>query len=116
MRDFRDAKVMAHGLRDALKAKAVETTHSESLELIAKAFGYETGTFCPPRSKPLNRAQAINARFRSRHNTIRRHRRPSTARSAARASTNWLSSWLAATSVDLRRVRRHLHQRFRARR
>jgi hypothetical protein len=41
MRDFRDAKVMAHALRDALKAKAVETTHSESLELIAKAFGYE---------------------------------------------------------------------------
>jgi hypothetical protein len=41
MRDFRDAKTMAHALRDALKAKAVETTHSESLELIAKAFGYE---------------------------------------------------------------------------
>jgi hypothetical protein len=41
MRDFRDAKAMARALRDALKAKAVETTHSESLELIAKAFGYE---------------------------------------------------------------------------
>jgi hypothetical protein len=41
MRDFRDAKTMAHALRDALKTKAVETTHSESLELIAKAFGYE---------------------------------------------------------------------------
>jgi hypothetical protein len=40
MRDFRDAKTMAHALRDALKGKAVETTHSESLELIAKAFGY----------------------------------------------------------------------------
>src|SRR5437868_1976362 len=40
MRDFRDAKVMAHALRDALKAKAVEITHSESLELIANAFGY----------------------------------------------------------------------------
>jgi Glyoxalase superfamily protein len=36
MRDFRDAKVMARALRDALKAKAVETTHAESLELIAK--------------------------------------------------------------------------------
>jgi Glyoxalase superfamily protein len=43
MRDFRDAKVMAHALRDALKMKTVETTHSECLELIAKAFGY-TGT------------------------------------------------------------------------
>ena len=37
MRDFRDAKAMARTLRDALKAKAVETTHSECLELIAKA-------------------------------------------------------------------------------
>ena len=41
MRDFRDAKTMAHALRDALKAKAIETTHSEALELIAKAFGYD---------------------------------------------------------------------------
>ena len=41
MRDFRDAKTMAHALRDALQGKAVETTHSECLELIAKAFGYE---------------------------------------------------------------------------
>ena len=46
MRDFRDAEVMAHSLRDALKAKtlkakAMEITHSESLELIAKTFGYE---------------------------------------------------------------------------
>ena len=41
MRDFRDAKTMAHSLRDALKAKALEITYSESLELIAKAFGYD---------------------------------------------------------------------------
>lgn len=41
MRDFRDAKAMARTLRDALTAKAVENTHSECLELIAKAFGYE---------------------------------------------------------------------------
>ena len=41
MRDFRDAKVLAHSLRDALKARAMEITHSESLELIAKTFGYE---------------------------------------------------------------------------
>jgi len=41
MRDFRDAKAMARSLRDALAAKAVQATHSESLELIAKAFGYE---------------------------------------------------------------------------
>jgi len=41
MRDFRDAKIMAHALRDALQARTIETTHSECLELIAKAFGYE---------------------------------------------------------------------------
>jgi hypothetical protein len=41
MRDFRDAKAMAHSLRDALKAEAIQTSHSESLELIAKAFGYD---------------------------------------------------------------------------
>jgi hypothetical protein len=41
MRDFRDAKVMARALRDALKSKAIETTHTEALELIAKAFGYK---------------------------------------------------------------------------
>jgi hypothetical protein len=41
VRDFRDAKAMAHTLRDALKAKAIETSHSECLELIANAFGYE---------------------------------------------------------------------------
>lgn len=41
MRDFRDAKAMAHALRGALKDKSIETTHSESLELVAKAFGCE---------------------------------------------------------------------------
>ena len=41
MRDFRDAKAMAHALRDALKTKSIETSHSECLKLIAKAFGYE---------------------------------------------------------------------------
>jgi Glyoxalase superfamily protein/Clp amino terminal domain, pathogenicity island component len=41
MRDFRDAKAMARALRDALNSKAVEITHDEALELIAKAFGYD---------------------------------------------------------------------------
>jgi len=41
MRDFRDAKAMAHSLGDALKSRAVETTHSECLELIATVFGYD---------------------------------------------------------------------------
>ena len=39
MRDFRDAKAMAQTLREALSAKSVSLTHSESLELIAKILG-----------------------------------------------------------------------------
>jgi hypothetical protein len=39
MRDFRDAKAMAHTLRAALTAKGFKITVSESLELIAAAFG-----------------------------------------------------------------------------
>jgi Glyoxalase superfamily protein/Clp amino terminal domain, pathogenicity island component len=39
MRDFRDAKAMAHALRAALAAKGHKITSSESLELIARAFG-----------------------------------------------------------------------------
>jgi hypothetical protein len=41
MRDFRDAKAMARALREALTRDGVETTHSKSIELIAKAFGYD---------------------------------------------------------------------------
>jgi ATP-dependent Lon protease len=40
MRDFRDAKSMAQTLREALKAKSVSITHSESIELIAKTLGF----------------------------------------------------------------------------
>jgi Glyoxalase superfamily protein/Clp amino terminal domain, pathogenicity island component len=39
MRDFRDAKAMAHTLRAALAAKGHKITISESLELITQAFG-----------------------------------------------------------------------------
>jgi uncharacterized protein len=40
MRDFRDAKAMAQTLREALTARSVLLTHSESLELVAKIFGF----------------------------------------------------------------------------
>jgi hypothetical protein len=40
MRDFRDAKAMAQTLREALNAKSVSITHSESLELVAKILGF----------------------------------------------------------------------------
>ncbi len=40
MRDFRDAKAMAQTLREALKARSVSVSHSESLELTAKMLGF----------------------------------------------------------------------------
>src|SRR5580658_5495495 len=39
MRDFRDAKAMAHTIRAALAANGLKITVSQSLELTAKAFG-----------------------------------------------------------------------------
>lgn len=45
MRDFRDAKVMAQTLRQVLKARSVSLTHSESLELMAKTFGFPDWNF-----------------------------------------------------------------------
>ncbi len=56
MRDFRDAKAMAHTLRDALKAKSVSLTHSESLELIARTLGLPDWNFLAARiqaSQPM---------------------------------------------------------------
>jgi uncharacterized protein len=40
MRDFRDAKAMAQTLRDALKARSISVTHSESLEIVARTLGF----------------------------------------------------------------------------
>ncbi len=39
MRDFRDAKAMAHTLRESLTTKAVTISHSESLELVSRMLG-----------------------------------------------------------------------------
>ncbi|CDZ43998.1 glyoxalase superfamily protein [Neorhizobium galegae] len=41
MRDFRDAKLMAKSLREALAERKVELTHSQVLELVAAQFGYD---------------------------------------------------------------------------
>jgi ATP-dependent Lon protease len=39
MRDFRDAKTMAQTLRESLTSKAIDISHSESLELVSKMLG-----------------------------------------------------------------------------
>src|ERR1700724_946712 len=39
MRDFRDAKAMAQSLRESLTTRAINISHSESLELVSKMLG-----------------------------------------------------------------------------
>lgn len=41
MRSFRDAKLMAKSLRDTMAAKQVPLSHSETLEIVARQFGYD---------------------------------------------------------------------------
>src|SRR6516162_2052848 len=57
MRDFRNAKAMARALRDALKTKIIEITHSESLELIANAFGYSNWNILAAKIEAAGRQQ-----------------------------------------------------------
>jgi len=61
MRDFRDAKAMARALRDALKVKAIEITHTEALELIAKAFGQENWNILSAKIEAAERPPAASA-------------------------------------------------------
>jgi catechol 2,3-dioxygenase-like lactoylglutathione lyase family enzyme len=41
MRDFRDAKLMAKALRQALASRDISLTHSETLEIVARQFGLD---------------------------------------------------------------------------
>lgn len=41
MRDFRDAKIMAKALRQALASRDISLTHSETLEIVARQFGFD---------------------------------------------------------------------------
>jgi hypothetical protein len=68
MRDFCDAEDMARALRDALKSKAIEITHAEALELIAKAFGvadWNALAAAIRREASSPREDASSRRFRS---------------------------------------------------
>lgn len=40
MRSFRDAKLMARTLRELFAARQIPLTHSETLEIVARQFGY----------------------------------------------------------------------------
>ena len=41
MRDFRDAKLMAKSLREALSERKIELTHGQALEVVSAQFGYD---------------------------------------------------------------------------
>ena len=41
MRNFRDAKLMAKSLREAMAARQVPLSHSETLEIVARQFGHD---------------------------------------------------------------------------
>ncbi|QEL24810.1 VOC family protein [Bosea sp. F3-2] len=41
MRSFRDAKLMAKSLRETMTARQVLLSHSETLEIVARQFGYD---------------------------------------------------------------------------
>jgi hypothetical protein len=75
MRDFRDAKTMAHTSRSALKSKAVEVTHSDCLELIAKAFGFDNWNVLSAKSlrvAPTLRRQAPKPNRRTGAHSVTR--------------------------------------------
>jgi len=89
MRDFRDAKAMAYALREALKGNGMQTSHSESLELIAKAFGYDNWNILSAKIEAA-RPRAIDAEAS-----------PTAAQEAAMAKTLYCS-FCAKSQHDVR--------------
>jgi hypothetical protein len=66
MRDLRDAKAMAQTLREALKARSVTLTNSESLEPVARTLGFHDWNVLSaaiqaiqPEEKPRNAGAAM---------------------------------------------------------
>ena len=75
MRDYRDAKAMAQAVRAFLAGHGVKITNSQSLELMAKAFGVAdwntlaaaiSGEATPPRTKVATPSATIGAGIRPR--------------------------------------------------
>jgi hypothetical protein len=62
MRDFRDAKTMAKGLRRGLADQGLDLTHSQSLELIAQAFGYDNWNILAAQIEAARPAPAADKR------------------------------------------------------
>jgi ClpX C4-type zinc finger/Glyoxalase superfamily protein len=62
MRDFRDAKTMAKALRRGLSGHGLSITHSQSLELIALAFGYDNWNILAAKIDPAKVAPTATKR------------------------------------------------------
>jgi hypothetical protein len=82
---------MAHALRVALKNRAIETTHSYSLELIAKAFGYDNWNILSAKIEAAKPSLWLQVQYRRLARQIWARRKRSIARSAARANTTCAS-------------------------
>jgi hypothetical protein len=62
MRDYRDAKSMAKGLRRSLAAMGTDLTHSQSLELIAQAFGFDNWNILAAKIEAAQPAPTVEKR------------------------------------------------------
>jgi hypothetical protein len=62
MRDYRDAKTMAKRLRRSLAELGTDVTHSQSLELIAQAFGYDNWNILAAKIEAARPAPAADKR------------------------------------------------------
>jgi hypothetical protein len=58
MRGFRDAKLMAKTLRQALAGRDIDLTHSETLEIVARQFGFDQWNIL---SAKLDKEEAASA-------------------------------------------------------
>jgi len=61
MRDFRDAKAMGGSLRKALAARGHSITHSDSLELISNAFGFDNWNILAAKIETAERSGLASA-------------------------------------------------------
>jgi len=72
MHTFLDSKAMAKALRAALADRQIDITHSDSLELVAREFGFANWNMLAAR---IDAAQADELELPSgwlRHNDVRR--------------------------------------------
>jgi ATP-dependent Lon protease len=65
MRDFRDAKAIAQTLRDALAARSVSLSHSESLELVSRILGFRDWNALSARIQSQSKPAAAPSRSAS---------------------------------------------------